>query len=168
MVTYSPSLSRGGSGRGHFLQTRTQLTNNFKYPLMRKYFFKIILVMFPVVFWTGFKAAAGPEETASQVAAAIQAGNAADVAKYFNSMVDLTLPGYDESYSKTQAGQIMKEFFAQNPVKSFKITRQGSSPDGSQYSIGSLDTGKKIFRVYFLIKSVNGQNLIHQLQVQAT
>ncbi len=114
----------------------------------------------------GYHAYAGPDETATQVAAAIQAGNAADVAKYFNSMVDLTLPGYDDSYSKAQAGQIIKEFFTQNPVKSFKITRQGSSPDGSQYTIGSLDTGKKVFRVYFLIKLVNGQNLLQQLQVQ--
>ena len=109
---------------------------------------------------------AGPEETSAQVAAAIQAGNAAEVAKNFNAMVDLTRPGYDDTYSKTQAGQILKDFFTQNPVKSFKVTRQGSSPDGSQYTIGSLETGKKIFRVYFIIKAVNGQNLVQQLQVQ--
>ena len=128
--------------------------------------FKLGIFIVPVFLLMGFLAKAGPEETAAQVASAIQAGNATEVSKYFNSMIDLTLPGYDDSYSKTQAGQIMKEFFAQNTVKSFKITRQGSSPDGSQYSIGSLDTGKKVFRVYFLIKSVNGQNLVHQLQVQ--
>jgi hypothetical protein len=124
------------------------------------------MLFLPVLLLMGMPAKAGPEETATQVAAAIQAGSAAEVAKYFNAMIDLTLPGYDDTYSKTQAGQIMKEFFAQNPVKSFKVTRQGSSPDGSQYSIGSLDTGKKVFRVYFLIKSVNGQNLVQQLQVQ--
>ena len=121
----------------------------------------------PVFLLMGFRPATGPEDTAVQVASAIQAGNAAELSKYFNAMIDLTIPGYDDSYSKTQAGQIMKEFFTQNTVKTFKITRQGSSPDGSQYSIGSLETGKKVFRVYFLIKSVNGQNLIHQLQVQA-
>jgi len=126
----------------------------------------MISVILPAFLWLGFIAAPGPEETAAQVASALQAGNAADVSKYFNSMIDLTLPGYDDTYSKTQAGQIMKEFFIKNPVKSFKITRQGSSPDGSQYSIGSLDTGKKVFRVYFLIKSAGGQNLVHQLQVQ--
>ena len=128
--------------------------------------FKLVVCFLPVFLLAGFLAKAGPEETATQVASAIQAGSATEVAKYFNAMIDLTLPGYDDTYSKTQAGQIMKEFFSQNPVKSFKITRQGSSPDGSQYSIGSLDTGKKVFRVYFLIKSVNGQNLVHQLQVQ--
>ncbi len=133
---------------------------------MKKIAYSWVLLLIPVFFSLGFLPVASPEETAAQVTAAIQAGNAAEVARYFNSMVDLTLPGFDDSYSKTQAEQIMKEFFAQHPVKSFKVTRQGSSPDGSQYSIGSLDAGKKIYRVYFLIKSVNGQNLIHQLQVQ--
>jgi len=128
--------------------------------------FRLLVFAASIFLLMGFLPVAGPEETATQVASAIQAGNAVEISKYFNSMIDLTLPGYDDSYSKTQAGQIMKEFFSQNPVKSFKITRQGSSPDGSQYSIGSLDTGKKVFRVYFLIKSVNGQNLVHQLQVQ--
>jgi len=128
--------------------------------------FTLFAVIFPAFLWMGFITLLGPEETATQVASAIQAGNATEVSKYFNSMIDLTLPGYDDSYSKVQAGQIMKEFFSQNPVKSFKVTRKGSSPDGSQYSIGSLDTGKKVYRVYFLIKSVNGQNLVHQLQVQ--
>ena len=133
---------------------------------MKQFFFRVTTLIFLAIAMMGFNPPPGPEETASQVASAIQAGNAAEVSKYFNAMVDLTLPGSDDTYSKIQAGQILKEFFAKNPVKGFKITGQGTSPDGSQYSIGSLDTGKKVFRVYFLIKSVGGQNLIHQLQVQ--
>lgn len=123
-------------------------------------------MMIPSLLCMGLIAFSGPGDTATQVTAAIQAGNATEVAKNFNVMVDLTLPGYDDTYSKTQAGQILKDFFTQNPVKSFKITRQGSSPDGSQYTIGSLEAGKKVFRVYFIIKSVSGQNLVQQLQVQ--
>ena len=133
---------------------------------MKKLYFKLVIMFLPVLFCAGFTSFSGPEETATQVAAAIQAGNAAEVAKYFNTMIDLTLPGYDDTYSKAQAGQILKDFFSQNPVKSFKVTRQGSSPDGSQYTIASLETGKKVFRVYFIIKTINGQNLVQQLQVQ--
>ncbi len=133
--------------------------------MKNKYFTRVMLLV-PALILMGHVAFSGPEETAVQVTSAIQAGNAAEVAKNFNAMIDLTLPGYDDSYSKTQAGQILKDFFAQNPVKSFKITRQGSSPDGSQYTIGSLEAGKKIYRVYFIIKSVSGQYLVQQLQVQ--
>jgi hypothetical protein len=124
------------------------------------------LLLFAFFFISGFTCTAGPEETAAQVSSAIQSANATEVAKYFNAMIDLTLPGYDDTYSKNQAGQILKDFFAQNPVKSFKVTRQGASPDGSHFTIGTLDAGKKAYRVYFIIKTVNGQNLVQQLQVQ--
>lgn len=133
---------------------------------MKNLYVKPGVLIIPLLLLLGIAAYSGPEETAAQVATAIQAGNSADVAKHFNAMVDLTLPGYDDTYSKTQAGQILKDFFAQNQVKSFKTTRQGSSPDGSQYTIGSLETGKKVFRVYFIIKLSGGQYLIQQLQVQ--
>jgi hypothetical protein len=133
---------------------------------MKKLSFMLIAMILTLLIPSGLTALTGPEETTTQVATAIQAGNAAEVARHFNAMIDLTLPGYDDTYSKAQASQILKDFFTQNPVKSFKITRQGSSPDGSQYAIGSLETGKKVFRVYFIIKTVGGQNLLQQLQVQ--
>jgi hypothetical protein len=134
--------------------------------IMKKLTIQFILLFAVGLVCTAYSSLAGPEETAAQVSAALQAGNAADVAKYFNPMVDLTLPGYDDSYSKTQAGQILKDFFTQNPVKGFKVTKQGSSPDGTYYTIGTLETGKKNYQVYFLIKTANGQNLIQQLQLQ--
>jgi hypothetical protein len=134
---------------------------------MKKARTRLLILLLPaLILSSGFVLPPAPEETAAKVAITLQTGNAQELAKYFNSMVDLTLPGYDDSYSKAQAGQIMKDFFSQNQVKGFKITRQGSSPDGSHYSIGSLETAKKIYRVYFLLKSVNGQDLVHQLQVQ--
>jgi len=133
---------------------------------MKNRSFGFFSLVFAAILWSGLTAFSAGDDTAAMVASAIQAGNATEVSRYFNSMVDLTLPGYDDTYSKAQASQIIKDFFSQNPVKSFKVTRQGSSPDGSKYMIGSLDTGKKVYRVYFLIKSVNGQNLVHQLQFQ--
>ncbi|MCK9203825.1 MAG: DUF4783 domain-containing protein [Bacteroidales bacterium] len=125
-------------------------------------------ILLTVIFCLSFSSGifAGPDETEKLISAALQAGNATEVGKYFNAMVDLTLPGYDDTYSKAQASQILKEFFTKNQVKNFKFTNQGSSSDGSRYSIGSLDAGGKTYRVYFLIKSVNGQNLIQQLQMQ--
>jgi len=113
---------------------------------------------------TGFSA--GPDETEKKIALAIQEGNAAEVSRYFNALVDLTIPGHDDTYSKAQAGQILKDFFAKNPVKTFKINNQGASSDGSRYSIGSLEAGGKHYRLYFLMKSSGGQNLIQQFQMQ--
>ncbi len=133
---------------------------------MKKRLFPINILLFAILLQVGLSAYAGPEEIARQVISAVQSNNAQETAKYFNSMVDLTLPGYDDSYSKAQAGQILKEFFIQNPIKSFKITKQGTSPDGSQFTIGTLETAKKTYRLYFLIKATGGQDLVQQFQVQ--
>jgi len=108
----------------------------------------------------------GPDETIKLISAGIHAGNASEVSKYFNTMVDMILPGYNDTYAKSQAAQILKEFFSQNPVKRFKVTKQGSSANGSQYAIGEYLSGNKEYRVYFLIQSVNGQNLIQQLKIE--
>jgi len=107
-----------------------------------------------------------PDETTKLIVSGIQAGNAAEVSKYFNAMVDLIIPGYNDTYAKSQAGQILKDFFFRNPVKNFKVTKQGSSENGSRYAIGELLSGKKEYRVYFLIQTIEGQNLIQQLKIE--
>jgi hypothetical protein len=129
-------------------------------------FAKSSLAILMVIIISGTAFAAGPDETIKLVASGIQSGSAAEVSRYFNTMVDLTLPGSDETYSKTQAEQVLKAFFSKNPVKSFKISKQGSSPDGSSYCIGTLEAGNKTFRVYYLIRLSGSQHLLQQLQIQ--
>jgi Domain of unknown function (DUF4783) len=108
----------------------------------------------------------GQDDTNKQIVAALTAGNAAALTDYFNSMVDLGIAGNEDTYSKTQATQILKDFFIKNPVKSVKITRQGSSTDGSRFSIGEMQAGSGTFRIYYLLKKVSGKFLIQQLQIQ--
>lgn len=110
----------------------------------------------------------GKDDLNKQIVAALTAGNAATLSDYFNSMIDLGISGNEDTYSKTQATQILKDFFLKNPVKSVKITRQGSSTDGSQFSIGEMQAGAGKFRIYYLLKKVSGKFLIQQLQIQKT
>jgi hypothetical protein len=133
---------------------------------MKKRVLFLIIITLSFLSPPDLSAGSGPEETATQVIAALQNGNATEISKHFNAMVDLTLPGYDDSYSKAQAGQILKDFFTREPVKAVKVTRQGNSPDGSQYTIGTLETSKKSYRVYFLVKNSGGQSMVHQFQIQ--
>ena len=106
------------------------------------------------------------EDINKQIVAALTAGNATTLSDYFNSMVDLGISGNEDSYSKTQATQILKDFFVKNPVKSVKITQSGTSTDGSQFSIGEMQAGTGTFRIYYLLKKVSGKFLIQQLQIQ--
>ena len=109
---------------------------------------------------------AGQDDTNKQIIAALSAGNAGLLSSYFNTMVDLGIAGNEDTYSKAQAAQILKDFFLKNTVKSVRITKQGASTDGSQFSIGEMKAGADTFRVYYLLKKVAGKFLIQQLQIQ--
>lgn len=106
------------------------------------------------------------DDTHRQISSALNAGNASQLAGFFNEMVDLGITGNEDTYSKTQATRIVQDFFTKNPVKSYKMTRQGTSNDGSRFALGELNAGGKTFRVYYLLKKVSGKFLIHQLQIQ--
>ena len=107
------------------------------------------------------------DDITASVAAAINSGDSKKLASYFNSSIDLTVPGTEGTYSKSQAEMIVKDFFTKNPPVSFKINQQGSSNEGSQFAVGTLLTKSTTYKTYFLIKKVNNVPLIHQLQFEA-
>lgn len=100
------------------------------------------------------------------VAAAIRSGNAVTLSSYFAATLDLTVPGTEGNFSKSQAELIVKGFFTANPPQSFVIQHQGKSSDITQFCIGTLETESSRFRVYFLIKTVDGLSRLTQLQFE--
>ena len=132
-----------------------------------KRIFKIALMFFFLVpAETAFQENDQPEDINKQVISAISAGSASDLEKYFNSMIDLTVGNNEDTYSKNQAGRIIKDFFDHKPVRSFKVSKQGTSNDGSQYTVGELLAGSKVFRVFYLIKKTGNIYFIQQFQIQ--
>jgi hypothetical protein len=87
----------------------------------------------------------------------IQNGNDASLAEFFNENVELVVQTHDDVYSKSQAQQIVAEFFKSNKPKQFSIIHQGGK-DGARYAIGSLTTNTGVFRVYFLLKVKNNNS----------
>jgi hypothetical protein len=98
------------------------------------------------------KVSAANAGTLETIAAAIQAGNAKELAKYFDNNVDITVYNKEEMYSKTQAEMVVKDFFSKNPPSSFKIIHKGTSNQGSEYAIGTLVTSVGSFRTYIYVK----------------
>lgn len=96
---------------------------------------------------------------------AMKVGNATELAKYFNSSIELVILEKEEIYSKQQAEQVLRNFFSNNKVTSFTLLHQGGR-DGAKYAIGNLKTENKSFRVYFLVKDDSGKPLIHQLRIE--
>lgn len=101
------------------------------------------------------------------IAATIRSGNSKLLASYFNSTIEITLPGKEGTFSKVQAEMVMKDFFAKNPPASFEINQKGSSSGGSQFIIGTFKSNNKVFKTYMLLKPVDGQLSIQQLQFES-
>ena len=107
-----------------------------------------------------------PKDINNEVIASINAGNVGQLAKYFNSTIELTIPDHEGTFSKVQAELMVKDFFSKYPPKSFTVNNQGTSKGGSYYTIGTLVTEKGSFRTYYLIKNISGENYIQQLQFE--
>jgi hypothetical protein len=101
----------------------------------------------------------------SQIVSGIQSGNDVALAAFFNENVELVVGSHDDVYSKSQAQQIVAEFFKLNKPKQFSIIHEGGKED-ARYAIGSLVTATGTFRVYFLLKIKNNNSYIHQLRIE--
>lgn len=100
-----------------------------------------------------------------EIVISIQNGNDASLAAFFNENVELVVDTHDDVYSKSQAQQIVAEFFKSNKPKQFSIIHQGGK-EGARYAIGNLTTNTGTFRVYFLLKNKNSNSYIHQLRIE--
>ena len=100
----------------------------------------------------------------AEIPIAFKAGNAAELSKYLNSTVELLLPDKEDFFKKNVAEAILKDFFTSHPTKDFIIRYQGVKND-VQYAIGTLKTERGDFRVYFLMKKVDQELLIHMIRI---
>jgi len=103
----------------------------------------------------------------AKIEVAIKAGNAAELAKLMHSSIDLTIPGNEGVYSKTQAELILKDFFSKNNPLEYKTLHKGSSKDGARYCIGNLKTDKGMFRAYFYMKKKGDEYFIHEFSLNS-
>lgn len=100
-----------------------------------------------------------------EVLASLRAGNASQLAKYFDTRVDISLPNKSDNFSRNQAEMILKDFFASNEVKNFVVKHKGENA-GSQFCIGSLQTRNGNFRTKLYMKQKGGQQLVQEIAFQ--
>lgn len=100
------------------------------------------------------------------LAIAFKTGNSSEIAKYFGSSVDLSIPNNEGVYSNAQAKLILKTFFLKNKPTDFTVVHNGESKNNSHYSIGNLKTEKGIFRTYILYKEQDKKVTILELKIE--
>lgn len=102
----------------------------------------------------------------ANVVTALGKGNVDGLAQYFDNMIEINLPTGTNSYSKSQAVVILKEFFSTNAVKSFKLIHKGSSGEGSSYGIGSLVTSQGTYRTTFSFHQKGNSLVLQELRFE--
>jgi hypothetical protein len=100
-----------------------------------------------------------------EVLSALKAGNAAQLSKYFDTRVDISLPNKSDNFSKNQAEMILKDFFASNEVKNFVVKHKGEN-NGAQFCIGVLQTRNGNFRTKLYMKQKGDQQVLQEITFQ--
>ncbi|NNC95849.1 MAG: DUF4783 domain-containing protein [Chitinophagales bacterium] len=101
-----------------------------------------------------------------QINLAIKMGNAKELARQLDEVVEITILDKEASYSKAQAEMVLKDFFDSHKPESFEIIHKGSSNEGSKYGIGKLITDNGNFRTYVLAKQKGSVFLIQKISFE--
>ena len=114
-----------------------------------------------VVLLSSFTVATGIDD----VILAMKTGNSAQIAKFFDNSVEISMPDKSNSYSKSQAELILKDFFGNNPIKGFEIIHKGENA-GSQYCIGTLQTKTGSYRTTIFMKQKANAQVLQELRFE--
>jgi hypothetical protein len=104
----------------------------------------------------------GPFE---DVVSSIKDGDVSGLSRYLDNTVEINISGKSNSYSKSQAEIILKDFFAKNQVKSFELLHQGAS-NGSRYGIGNMGTANGPFRTSFFLQKKGEGMVLNELRFE--
>jgi hypothetical protein len=93
----------------------------------------------------------------------LKTGSAKEMAKHLNQSIDINMEGNVNTYSKTQAEFVFRDFFKKHPPTDFAIVHTGSSKGGLQFAIGRYLSGSDSYSVLMRVKDVSGAYLIHEI-----
>jgi hypothetical protein len=100
-----------------------------------------------------------------EVESAIKNGNASQLSKYFDNTIEITLTDKSNTYSKSQAELVLKDFFSNNVVKGFEIVHKGNNA-GAQFIIGTLETKNGEYRTTIYMKQKGDKQLLQELRFE--
>jgi len=97
-----------------------------------------------------------------EVITAMKTGSSADIARFFDNTVELNMPEKANSYSKSQAELVLRDFFSTNAVKTFTVNHKGENA-GSQFCIGTLVTKGSTYRTTVFMKLKGDKQLLQTI-----
>ncbi len=99
------------------------------------------------------------------IAKGFRAGDAQVVAKYLAPTLEISIVGNSSMYSKTQATQVLRDFFnSHNPKKI--VEKHNGGRGNSQFSVFSFATGSEKFRATIFYKGSGEEARISQITIE--
>jgi hypothetical protein len=99
------------------------------------------------------------------VTTAIRMGDVEKLSPYLDYRVDIGLPDKNDSYSKSQAEMVIRDFFITNVVKNFEVKQKGEN-NGFEYCVGLLQTSHGNYRTSLFMKQKGEKLLVEELRFQ--
>ena len=103
--------------------------------------------------------------TIDDIATAMRSGNINQLSRYLDTRVDIALPDKSDTYSKSQAEMIIRDFFITNVVRNFHIKQKGEN-GGSEFCIGVLQTRNGDYRTTLFMKQKGDKQYLQDLSFQ--
>jgi hypothetical protein len=107
-----------------------------------------------------------PYVSIEDVATAMRSGDVNQLSAYLDNRVDITLPDKTDTYSKTQAEMVIRDFFLSNGVQNFQMKHKGENA-GSEFCIGILKTRNGDYKTVLFMKLKGDRQLLQELRFQA-
>ena len=122
------------------------------------------IIIFSVVFYY-MQAPANLTAVYNSLEKALKEGNEQKIISHVGDKLLLEVNNVESVYSKTQAQQILKDFFDKNKPSEFEVSFKGTNK-GNYAMIGSLVTDKaKKFRVSLRLKESGNTFVLEKLSV---
>ncbi|MGD1844572.1 MAG: DUF4783 domain-containing protein [Salibacteraceae bacterium] len=102
-----------------------------------------------------------------KVSTALKTGNSKVLVSFFGPTVDMAILEVSNVYSKPQAEQVLKNFFAKHQPTDFSLVHKGASKLGMQYAIGNLTTSKGTFRISYYVRKGDNGEFIKEFRIDA-
>ncbi|HMX40638.1 MAG TPA: DUF4783 domain-containing protein [Saprospiraceae bacterium] len=122
-------------------------------------------LFFLLLFASAFTLAQAQSTSLESINQALNAGNADALTRYFADNVEISIQDKEQTYTKSKATDVMRNFFSTNKPKRFSPMHKGNSRENSdQYCIGNLDSSSGSFRVYLYLKTSGSSVSIQEMR----
>ena len=122
-----------------------------------------LLVHFTLVFFT--VQAQNNGSPLEDMVNALKNDRVADMDKYFDSYVAITINNVQANYSHQQADIVLKDFFEKNNPRDFTVMENGSPDNTSKFLIGYFNTPAGVKYNVYIFMRLKGSFIIQDFKL---